>query len=184
MKVYAFFIIGTIKVGIGSICKFKRRLIGFGIFRYIRPEVNICDARLKGVVGTLIMVPTSVGSIPLGGEPTLIAGHYKSCVGWIKQTRSIVTRFFFINDGIESALEKARQSANGKDIRIQGGCDIIQQFLRAGLIDEGFVHIAPVFLGSGIRLFDGMDKDMYDIEIIASPPSALTTHVRYRFTRR
>jgi len=100
---------------------------------------------------------------------------------WIQQGS---TRFYFVNDGIHSALEKARQSANGKDIRIQGGCDTIQQFLRAGLIDEGFVHIAPVFLGSGISLFDGMDKDLYNIEIIETLPSALTTHVRYRFTRR
>lgn len=68
------------------------------------------------------------------------------------------TTFYFINDGIESALAKARKSANGKDIRIQGGAHTIQQFLNAGLIDEFFIHIAPVFLGSGIRLFDGIDK--------------------------
>jgi dihydrofolate reductase len=68
------------------------------------------------------------------------------------------TTFYFINDGIHSALEKARQSAKGKDIRIQGGANTIQQFLNAGLVDEFFIHIAPVFLGSGIRLFDGMTK--------------------------
>ena len=69
------------------------------------------------------------------------------------------TTFNFINDGIQSALEKARHSAKGKDIRIQGGANIIQQYLNAGLIDEFFIHIAPLFIGSGIRLFDGMDKD-------------------------
>jgi dihydrofolate reductase len=90
------------------------------------------------------------------------------------------TTFYFINDGIQSALEKARQSAKGKDIRIQGGANTIQQFLNAGLVDEFFIHIAPVFLGSGIRLFDGIDKDKYDIQIAEVIPSDLTTHLRYK----
>ena len=81
---------------------------------------------------------------------------------WVQEG---TTTFYFINDGIESALDKARQSAKGKDIRIQGGANTIQQFLNAGLVDEFFIHIAPVFLGSGIRLFDGIDKDKYDIQI-------------------
>ncbi|MGJ7032646.1 dihydrofolate reductase family protein [Niabella hirudinis] len=94
------------------------------------------------------------------------------------------TTFYFINDGIESALEKAKQSAKGKDIRIQGGANTIQQFLNAGLINEFFIHIAPVFLGSGIRLFDGMDKDQYDIQIAEVIPSNLTTHLRYKLTKK
>lgn len=94
------------------------------------------------------------------------------------------TTFYFINDGIQSALEKARQSAKGKDIRIQGGANTIQQFLNAGLIDEFFIHIAPVFLGSGIRLFDGIDKDIYNIEIVEVIPSNLTTHLRYKLTKK
>jgi len=94
------------------------------------------------------------------------------------------TTFYFINDGIQSALEKAKQAAKGKDIRIQGGANIIQQFLNAGLVEECFIHIAPVFLGSGIRLFDGMSKDLYDIQIAEVTPSDLTTHLRYKLTRK
>lgn len=94
------------------------------------------------------------------------------------------TTFYFINDGIESALEKARQSSKGKDIRIQGGANTIQQFINAGLVDEFFIHIAPVFLGSGIRLFDGIDKDIYNIEIVEVIPSNLTTHLRYKLTKK
>ena len=94
------------------------------------------------------------------------------------------TTFYFVNDGIESALEKARQSAKGKDIRIQGGANTIQQYLNAGLVDEFFIHIAPVFLGSGIRLFDGIDSDKYNIEIIEVIPSDLTTHLRYKLTKK
>lgn len=94
------------------------------------------------------------------------------------------TTFHFINDGIESALEKARQSANGKDIRIQGGANTIQQFLNAGLVDEFFIHIAPVFLRSGIRLFDDIDNDMYDIQIEEVIPSNMTTHLRYKLKKK
>ena len=94
------------------------------------------------------------------------------------------TTFYFINDGIHSALEKARQSAKGKDIRIQGGANTIQQFLNSGLVDEFFIHIAPVFLGSGIRLFDGIDKNIYDIQIVEIIPSDLATHLRYKLTKK
>jgi len=93
------------------------------------------------------------------------------------------TTFYFINDGIESALDKARQSAQGKDIRIQGGANTIQQYLNAGLVNEFFIHIAPVFLGSGIRLFEGIDKDKYDLQITEVIPSDLTTHLRYKLTK-
>ena len=94
------------------------------------------------------------------------------------------TTFYFINDGILSALEKAIRSAKEKDIRIQGGADTIQQYINAGLIDEFFIHIAPVFLGSGIRLFDGMDQDKYEIRIAEVIPSELTTHLRYKLTKK
>jgi len=94
------------------------------------------------------------------------------------------TTFYFINDGIHVALKKAKESAKGKDIRIQGGANTIQQFLNSGLIDEFFIHIAPVFLGSGIRLFDGMDKDVYDIQIAEVIPANLTTHLSYKLSRK
>jgi len=94
------------------------------------------------------------------------------------------TTFYFINDGIESALEKAIKSAKGMDVRIQGGANTIQQFLNAGLVDEFFIHIAPVFLGSGIRLFDGIDKDKYDVQIVEIIPSDLVTHMQYKLTRK
>lgn len=94
------------------------------------------------------------------------------------------TTFHFIPDGIHSALEKARASAKGKDIRIQGGADTIQQFLNAGLVDEFQIHIAPVFLGSGIRLFECIDRELYDIQILEVIPSQLTTHLRYQLKRK
>lgn len=90
------------------------------------------------------------------------------------------TTFYFINDGIESALEKARANAGEKDIRINGGADTIQQYLNAGLIDEFNVHIAPVILGSGIRLFEGMDKKKVKVEIANVIHSPNSTHLHYQ----
>jgi dihydrofolate reductase len=89
------------------------------------------------------------------------------------------TTFYFINDGIESALEKAKASAGEKDIRIQGGANTIQQYLNAGLINEFTIHLAPVFLGTGIRLFESINHQLYDLTITKVIPSELTTHITY-----
>lgn len=67
------------------------------------------------------------------------------------------TTFYFVTDGIHAALERARQAANGRDVRVGGGPNVIQQYLRAGLVDEMHLVIAPVLLGAGSRLFDGVD---------------------------
>ncbi len=100
---------------------------------------------------------------------------------WIQKG---TTTFYFVNDGIESALTQAKKSAKGKDIRIQGGANIIQQYLQAGLVDEFTIHIAPVFLRSGIRLFESISNEIYDVEIVNITPSELTTHLTYKLSRK
>jgi dihydrofolate reductase len=67
------------------------------------------------------------------------------------------TTFHFITDGIQSALKKAFDSANGKDVRIGGGVNVIQQYLKEKLIDELHIAISPVFLGVGENLFRGIN---------------------------
>jgi len=67
------------------------------------------------------------------------------------------TTFYFVTGGIHEALDRAREAAAGSDVRIGGGPNTIQQYLRAGLIDEMHVAIAPVLLGGGERLFEGVD---------------------------
>ena len=67
------------------------------------------------------------------------------------------TTFHFVTGGIHEALDRAREAAEGRDVRIGGGPDVIRQYLRAGLIDELHVAIAPILLGSGERLFEGVD---------------------------
>jgi dihydrofolate reductase len=67
------------------------------------------------------------------------------------------TTFHFVTDGIEAALKRAKDSANGRDIRLGGGVATIQEYLRAGLIDEIHLAMAPALLGSGEHLFAGLD---------------------------
>jgi dihydrofolate reductase len=94
------------------------------------------------------------------------------------------TTFYFINDGIESALRQARAVAGNRDIRIAGGANLIQQYLRAGLVDEFALAISPVMFGGGARLFEGIGRDV-GLELVETIPSPRTTHVRYtaRLTR-
>jgi dihydrofolate reductase len=88
------------------------------------------------------------------------------------------TTFFFVDDGIESALTQAFDAANGADVRLGGGANTIQQYLRAGLIDEMHLAIVPVLLGRGERLFANVDDvaERYECtEFMTSPGVA---HVR------
>lgn len=87
------------------------------------------------------------------------------------------TTFHFITDGIESALEKAKKAANGKDIRIGGGVSTVRQFLQAGHIDEMHLAIAPVFLGTGENLFAGIDLPALGFTEIQTVVGKVATHV-------
>jgi dihydrofolate reductase len=88
------------------------------------------------------------------------------------------TTFYFVNNGIESALRQARAAAGERDIRIAGGADVIQQYLRAGLVDEFALAISPVMFGSGQRLFAGIGRDV-GVDLVETIASPRTTHVRY-----
>ncbi|WGW11631.1 dihydrofolate reductase family protein [Saxibacter everestensis] len=91
------------------------------------------------------------------------------------------TTFNFITDGIDSALQKARDAADGKDVAIAGGAATINQFLAAGLIDELRLHLAPVTLGAGERLFEGIGST--DYEQITARQTDIVTHLTYRPVR-
>jgi dihydrofolate reductase len=90
------------------------------------------------------------------------------------------TAFHFVTGGIHEALDKARDVANGKDVRIGGGSNTIRQYLRAGLIDEMHLAIAPVVLGGGERLFDGVDMRALGYECTQFMGSERATHVVLR----
>lgn len=93
------------------------------------------------------------------------------------------TTFYFVNDGIESALRQAHDVAGGRDIRIAGGANVIQQYLNAGLVEELHIALAPVFFGDGLPLFAAIDRTKVKLEIIEVINSHLVTHLRYGVTK-
>jgi len=89
------------------------------------------------------------------------------------------TSFTFVTGGIEAALELARAAAGDKDVALAGGASVVQQYLKAGLLDELHIHLAPVLLGDGVSLFDRLGIDAVGLEttrVIASPS---VTHLRF-----
>src|SRR4051812_23436402 len=94
------------------------------------------------------------------------------------------TTFHFVNDGIESALDQARAAAGARDVRIAGGADTIVQYVNAGLVDEFTIALSPVFFGSGVRLFDGVDANRTALEQVRAEPSSGVTHLTYAARKR
>jgi dihydrofolate reductase len=88
------------------------------------------------------------------------------------------TTFTFVGDGIESALEQARAAAGDGDIRLGGGADVAQQYLRAGLLDRAQLHVAPLLLGDGVRLFEGVQGKLRLARVVESPTGVV--HLDYR----
>jgi dihydrofolate reductase len=89
------------------------------------------------------------------------------------------TTFYFVNNGAETALEQARESAGGRDVRIAGGPDVIQQYLNLGVIDELEIALAPVLFLGGRRLFENLREPvpLFRIDKVVDTPAA--THLRY-----
>jgi dihydrofolate reductase len=92
------------------------------------------------------------------------------------------TTFTFVSDGIEAALRQAQIAAGKKDVAIAGGANVINQYLRAGLIDELWLHIVPVTVGSGQRLF--MDTPNINLKPLEVRTTDLVTHIKYSIEHR
>ena len=93
------------------------------------------------------------------------------------------TRFNFVTDGIESALEQAREAAGGKDIALAGGANVAQQYLKAGLLDEMQLSVTPVVLGDGARLLDNLGGAEVRLERTGVVEAPGVTHLKYRVER-
>jgi dihydrofolate reductase len=89
------------------------------------------------------------------------------------------TTFTFVTEGIEAALDQAREAAGGKDVFLGGGAQSINEYLAAGLVDELELHVAPLILGGGERLFDGVGPDL-KLEQLRAIEAPGVTHVKYR----
>ena len=94
------------------------------------------------------------------------------------------TTFCFVNDGIESALDQARQAAGDRDVRIAGGGETILEYVNAGLIDEFSIALSPVLFGSGIRLFEGVNDARVALTQLRAQPTKWATHLTYTVRER
>jgi len=92
------------------------------------------------------------------------------------------TTFHFVTDGIEAALDQAKEAAGDQDVFISGGADVARQYLAAGAVDEMLLNVAPVLLGGGTRLLDNIPADL-KFEPIESVGTLDVTHVKYRVTK-
>ncbi|QQK74867.1 dihydrofolate reductase [Salicibibacter cibarius] len=117
------------------------------------------------------------GNHPIHGVPVFVLTHHIP-----SPTPNGSTSFTFVTDGIESAIEQANAAADDKNVSV-GGAHIVQQCINAGLLDEIHVHLVPVLLGSGIRLFDLSGDDSVRLEktrVIESPD---VTHLTFRIIK-
>jgi dihydrofolate reductase len=89
------------------------------------------------------------------------------------------TTFHFVNDGPQRALALAREAAAGRDIRISGGADVIQQYLSLGVVDELEIALVPVLFGGGRRLFEHLSDPLPQFRIDTVLHDAAATHLRY-----
>lgn len=161
--------------------------------RYIRENLNLGPGGEIGTVNDMVRRTTErIGANIMGkrmfdqGErawpeeapfhtPVHVLTHQRRDP-WIRPGG---TTFYFINDGPERALELARESAGGRDIRIAGGANVIQQYLNLGVVDELEIALAPVIFGGGRRLFENLQESVsqFRIDRILDTPTA--THLRY-----
>jgi dihydrofolate reductase len=89
------------------------------------------------------------------------------------------TTFTFVTEGIEAGLEKARGAAGGKDVSLAGGAKVAQQYLCAGLVDEMEIHLVPILLVAGERLFEDTGTDFHGLELVRTVPTDRVTHLKF-----
>jgi hypothetical protein len=160
-------------------------------------EVKREHARRRGVAGerrSRDHGPREGSAVDLGRGATIRggAGGVRSRRSTCPCSSSRITRrapltlsdttFTFVTDGIESALDHARSAAAGKDVVIGGGASVINQYLAAGLVDELELHIVPLVLGGGARLFDGVGPDLR-LEQVRAIEAPGVAHLKYRVVK-
>lgn len=152
-----------------------------------RPEIDQVNAASAVIMGRNMFGPVRGGwdrqwngwwgDNPPFHKPVFVLTHHAR----EPQPMEGATTFHFVTDGIESALAQARAAADGGDVLIHGGATTINQYLTAGLVDELWLHIVPVTLGAGVRLFD--DVPPLNLEQVTARAASSVLHVTYRVLR-
>ena len=153
-------------------------LDGFMSDRVGSVERLYSDFRELATVSSFQQTIHTTGSVVMGrrtfemGEPDLYASNYEFQVPIFVLTHSIPQRhpqendtlkFTFVTDGIESAIFQAKEAAGERDVQIVGGASTVQQALNAGLCDELHIDIMPVLFGEGLRIFENIELDKFEL---------------------
>lgn len=145
-------------------------------------DAEFVKNELLETMGAMILGKRAFGNEPEGFDTPYKLPHFVLS----HKPRETITRggmqFIFVTDGIESALAKAQAAAGDKDVCIAGGASTAQQFLKAGLLDELQIHLAPVLIGGGLRLFDALPETL-KLEKTRTLESSGVTHLRYRVVK-
>jgi dihydrofolate reductase len=159
----------------------------------VNASTNVVEESLENIGATVMGRNMFGGSGPWGDDPwdgwwgeeppfhtpVFIVTHHARQPA----AKSGGTTFTFVTDGIESALERARAAASGRDVALGGGADVAQQYLAAGLIDELQIHLVPVLLGDGARLFENLGPTPTRLECTRAIEAPGVTHLTYRVVR-
>jgi dihydrofolate reductase len=152
------------------------------VFKISRVSADLLN-QAWGKVGAMVTgrrdfdVSNAWGGTPPLAVPMFIVTH-RVPQEWVKEG----SLFNFVTEGVESAIRQAGQTAGDKDVAV-GGTQIVQQALRAGLIDGIHIDLAPVLLGQGIRLFDHLGTEPIDLEITKVVEGTGVTHIDYRVVK-
>jgi dihydrofolate reductase len=159
----------------------------------VNASTGVMEERLAGVGATVMGRnmfgggPGAWGADPWKGwwgdeppfhHPVFVVTHHPR-----EPLRLGDTTFTFVSDGVVSAVDRAREAANGEDVSLAGGADVAQQCLAAGLVDELEVSVAPVLLGDGERLFANLGAAGLKLEQLRAVEAPGVTHLKYRVTR-
>jgi len=123
--------------------------------------------------------PNGWGDGPLGRDVPVYVVTHEAPV----RDRSGGAVFTFVTEGIESALKQAKDAAGDKDVYVMGGADLARQYVEAGALDEIQLHVVPVLLGAGRRLFDSIDTGPVELDVVRVVSTPHATHIRYRLPR-
>jgi dihydrofolate reductase len=152
------------------------------VFKISRASADYLHAAW-GKIGAIVTgrrdfdVSEAWGGKPPLAVPTFIVTH-RVPQEWVKEG----SPFTFVTEGVEHAVERARLAAGGRDTAISG-TTIVQQCLRAGLLDEIYIDLAPILLGAGIRLFDHLGSDPINLENLGVIQGTGVTHLRFRVVK-
>jgi dihydrofolate reductase len=142
-------------------------------------DAEFVKQELLDTMGAMILGRRAFGSAPDGFDTPYKVPHFILTHTARESIPRGGTEFIFVTDGIESALAKAKAAAGDKDVCVAGGASTAQQFLSAGLLDELQIHLVPVLIGGGLRLFDALPETL-KLEKTRTLESSGVTHLRYR----